>query len=919
MYKKLISMILTMVLVLGLLPIGTAFAANSEQALRDLVPGTAEEFRAGGGSTNGLNGPNTIWWDYNPATRTGDVYLLVASSNAGKVAKGARLGGVNGSVLDSFAPGGNRTAFTLIKFSGVWLIGDELIQVDMGNGYGTGQEIKGSVNDYFPQLKNITYYDGDTWLGTDAVLSGKNAEIRGEDYFKLINNGYVFVGWAVTNGGEAEWFPGDSMLVGDKDIDLYAVWDRDSFEYVVEYYYDGVKDDSKIEKKSADFEDEISEFPDKAGIGYKFDSTDPELPLIISSNPAENVLKVYYVRDDSQTRNVVYTVKYTRDGVEVTADTYTVTVPVWINEPADFAVPVAAISAANDRYVGYKLANNPFVAPATAKQGDMITVPYIKDDSQTRDVVYTVNYTLDGAEVVADTYTVTVPVWINEPADFAVPVAAISAANNRYVGYKLETNPFVAPATAQNSDIITVPYIRDNSQTRNVVYTVKYTIDGTEVVADTYTVTVPVWINEPAGFGVPVAAISAANDRYVGYKLENSPFAAPATVKHGDVITVPYTRDDSWTKKLSYTVNYYKDGVFEESESVTEEVWVNAPDILVVQLIDHNKYLPAYGFDSTDPAQLPETIADGGEIGAYYKRIIFTVSYEPGTQGLFEEEIYEDQPYGIVTPPFTGNTADCNTGWIFDGWEPVVSSTVTKDEIYVAQWKQIPYVVRFLLGNAAMGDALVGQATYDPVFYGNEMPAPPHPYAKFSYKFIGWKGDDGSYIEAPDFTKPTYLPNYPETVSGSVTYTAQWGIVNPSITFPDKIPSEAHFDRWWGDYGIICFSASSTKNDMYTIMFADWFFDVYRYVRIGYGSPGKMDYEIRFNEKNISLWNMNSGKEITNSGTLKLERMTCIKDGQYFTKAKNHNYGNDFGGNGTLQGVSFLNPFGSGAKLAWLY
>jgi len=39
-------------------------------------------------------------------------------------------------------------------------------------------------------------------------------------------------------------------------------------------------------------------------------------------------------------------------------------------------------------------------------------------------------------------------------------VDAISVASDRYVGYKLVADPFVAPATAQNGDVITVPYVR---------------------------------------------------------------------------------------------------------------------------------------------------------------------------------------------------------------------------------------------------------------------------------------------------------------------------------------------------------------------------------------------------------------------------------------------------------------------------
>jgi len=188
--------------------------------------------------------------------------------------------------------------------------------------------------------------------------------------------------------------------------------------------------------------------------GYMFAGTDPAvIPHTIADG---GVIKVFYVIDETMTRDLIYTVEYTFDGV--VKESYTVTVPVWINAPADVAVPVAPIDAPNNRYPGYVLVNDPFVAPLTAQHGDVITVAYIKDDSQTRDVVYTVKYTLDG--VVKESYTVTVPVWINAPADVAVPVAPIDAPNNRYPGYVLVNDPFVAPLTARHGDVITVEYIK---------------------------------------------------------------------------------------------------------------------------------------------------------------------------------------------------------------------------------------------------------------------------------------------------------------------------------------------------------------------------------------------------------------------------------------------------------------------------
>ena len=46
---------------------------------------------------------------------------------------------------------------------------------------------------------------------------------------------------------------------------------KDTFGYTVEYYYDGVKDDSKTETLSATFGEVINTYADKVIDGYKFD------------------------------------------------------------------------------------------------------------------------------------------------------------------------------------------------------------------------------------------------------------------------------------------------------------------------------------------------------------------------------------------------------------------------------------------------------------------------------------------------------------------------------------------------------------------------------------------------------------------------------------------------------------------------
>jgi hypothetical protein len=399
-----------------------------------------------------------------------------------------------------------------------------------------------------------------------------------------------------------------------------------------------------------------------------------------------------------------------------------------------------------------------------------------------------------------------------------------------------------------------------------------------------------------------------------GYKFDKVD-GLPLTISEIDannVIKVYYAiRTD-----LSYVVNYLEqdtDAVLADQKVVNgktfgTEVTENAIDIV--------------GYNKVDPTSATITIAvDGNVITFYYTArtdLSYVVNYlEQDTDAvLADQKVVGGQTYlAEVT----------ESAIVITGYDQVAPTSVTitiaeTGNVITFYYREI-FTVTFELGDKNMGDKLVGETSFTG-YSGDAMPIPPHPYAKFGYMFLGWKGSDGTYVKALDYTNPTDLTDYPETVSGSVTYTAQWALVNSKQTFPDKIPSETHFDQWWAEYGILCVSSSTTKDGNYEVYFADWFFDVYDSCTIAFGAnTKKFDYEIVFTKDTITLWQItgNGAKEVKNDNIKYDYNMQCIRDGQHIiTKEKNHNYGLDFGMSGTLQGVCFENPFGSGAKLAWL-
>ena len=116
----------------------------------------------------------------------------------------------------------------------------------------------------------------------------------------------------------------------------------------------------------------------------------------------------------------------------------------------------------------------------------------------------------------------------------------------------------------------------------------------------------------------------AATNQPVGYKLDSVTPANPTISSEGDnVVSVLYVEDETATKVLSYTVEYYKDNVKVEgdTQTVTEEIWIgSSQNTLTVNKAEINitdKY-DGFAFDYTYPDTIPDTIENDGIIKVYY-------------------------------------------------------------------------------------------------------------------------------------------------------------------------------------------------------------------------------------------------------------------------------------------------------------
>ena len=141
----------------------------------------------------------------------------------------------------------------------------------------------------------------------------------------------------------------------------------------------------------------------------------------------------------------------------------------------------------------------------------------------------------------------------------------------------------------------------------------------------------------------------------------------------------------------------------------------------------------------------------------------YTVTFAPGLHGTFSEQKTTGLAAGDATPAAPTTTGEA--GWVFDGWLPSVSTTVTGDVTYVAQWvedtpPQATYTVTFAPG---LHGTFTQQETTG-LAAGSATPAAPTPTGEAGWVFDGW------------------LPSLSATVTGDVNYVAQWTRSEPPQT-----------------------------------------------------------------------------------------------------------------------------------------
>ena len=365
----------------------------------------------------------------------------------------------------------------------------------------------------------------------------------------------------------------ETIKIGLGTNEIIFFYERKAdLEYRVEYYYNGQRDNDKTEIHNATFLEEIEKYTNNALVGYKLEKEE-NFPLIINSDESKNIIRIYYVTDEEQTKEIKYTVEYYKENVLVEVDTQEEKKIVQALEPDILNVDKTQINTV-DKYTGYKFdASATGTIPDVAKDGTVIKIYYVIDESNTKTLSYTVEYYKNGVIESIDTQVVSETVHILRPDTIDVRKGEINT-SNKYDGYKLsELTPNPIPDKVANGTVIKVNYVTDENQRKDLSYTIEYYKDGEKQVAETKEVSINVQLLEPDTINVDKSEMILSG-KYTGYKLDKtSPETIPSVVNNGDVIKIYYVKD-----QFGYKIEYYYDGQIDDTK--TENYIVTYKDII---------------------------------------------------------------------------------------------------------------------------------------------------------------------------------------------------------------------------------------------------------------------------------------------------------------------------------------------------
>ena len=387
--------------------------------------------------------------------------------------------------------------------------------------------------------------------------------------------------------------PSNNNLV----IKLY--YNRNNYQYGIEYYYDGIIDNTKTETLTGSYLDKKTVSDIKINnnnkTGYKFSYVNPGKTITISDNLSENIIKIYYIKDIYQ-----YRLEYYYDNIIDNTKTEILTGTYLDKKIID------DIKINNNKKDGYTLSHiDPISKSITISDNsskNIIKIYYEKAKFNYKVEHYLENindnnYTLDDT----DYYT-------NVLYD-----SIIKYELNTYTGFKYNhINPTNVLKVPSNNDLIIKLYYNRNlcKYSVNYYYSNNIDLEKQEIIPNIKYGTI----------------INNYKDKLIkGYyllKVDNRPLKV---IDDNGIINVYYEKE-----KYNYKINYYYDGIIDNTK--TETLTGTYLDKIVIDnnRINNNKK-DGYILSYVDPISKSITISDDlfkNVINVYYEKAKFNYKVE---------------------------------------------------------------------------------------------------------------------------------------------------------------------------------------------------------------------------------------------------------------------------------------------------
>ena len=361
-----------------------------------------------------------------------------------------------------------------------------------------------------------------------------------------------------TEIAEAESFtgtPNTTVIAQAKKIDGYELNDAQSksvlldadnkeivfkyryigtYSYTVQYLLEGTTTKVSPDKVVPNVSSRIVTENAKYVNGYVLISDTPQT-ITLSSDASENVIKFYY-RALGEEIMIRYWVKHVIDNGDGTTTLRAIEMKSETVAKGQ-SVTVVEKDVEKKTFEGYKY-DRAVTLPSTFtdnSSSNSITLYYVKDETQTRTLSYTVEHYLDNALQTADTMTVEEKVWVLDPAT-TLTVTQESVAHKNYTNAVFtHSDPATIPGTIQNGGVIKLYYVTKTAITITAKSDSK-TYDGTALVNGGYDLTGTLKAGDTLDVTVSGSVTNVADN-----KADNNVITSVKVLRNGIDVTAQYT------------------------------------------------------------------------------------------------------------------------------------------------------------------------------------------------------------------------------------------------------------------------------------------------------------------------------------------------------------------------------------------